>query len=127
MTNKLRFRYIGIGLVAVFLLGIVYLLFSTLRVAAGISAEIDVPDYLVRLQIVNGSGSKGLEKEAAGMLSEFADPRLEIEIVGMEELAWQDLPQTFVVSRVKDKTAAKLLARRLGLDPSDVIHEPLEH
>jgi len=32
-----------------------------------------------------------------------------------------------VISRRRDKAAAVLLAERLGIDPDDVIYEPLEH
>lgn len=122
-----RWRYIGLTAAAVAAVGIIYLLVSTLHVAAGITREVDTPDHLVRLQVVNGSGTVGLERVVAERLNHLTDAQLAVVIVREERFDKTDLPETFVVSRSPDLAAARLLARTIGLDPGKVSYEPLAH
>ncbi len=110
-----------------FLVPLLYLLSSTLRVAGGFSEVIDTPAHLVRLQVVNGSSVDGLSRKVAGSLSDYADATLEVQVVDTVTFGLKRLPRSFVISRQPDKTAAALLAERLGLDPSEVVYKPLEH
>ena len=120
-------KYLGIGVGSVLLIVLLYLLASTLTVAGGISRVIDRPTHLVRLQIVNGSSVRGLAREVAKRLSDYADSVLEVRVVDAVDFDLRGLPRSFVISREQDKTAAALLAKKLGLDPSEVVYRPLEH
>jgi hypothetical protein len=120
-------KYLGIGVGSAMLIVLLYLLSSTLTVAGGISRVIDRPTYLVRLQVVNGSGVRSLTGEVTKRLSDYADSVLELRIVETVDFNLRELPRSFVISREQDKTAAALLAKKLGLDPSEVVYRPLEH
>ena len=120
-------KYLVIGVGSTLLIVLLYQLTSTLTVAGGISRVIDRPTHLVRLQVVNGSGVKGLTREKIKRLSDFADSVLEVRVVDMVDFDLRELPRSFVISREQDKTAAALLAKKLGLDPSEVVYRPLEH
>lgn len=120
-------KYLVIGVGSAMLVVLLYLLSSTLTVAGGISRVIDRPTHLVRLQVVNGSGVKGLTREVAKRLSGYADSVLEVRVVDTVDFDLRGLPRSFVISREQDKTAAALLAKKLDLDPSEVVYRPLEH
>jgi len=120
-------KYLGIGVGSALLIVLLYLLASTLTVAGGISRVINRPTHLVRLQVVNGSGVKGLTREVAKRLSDYTDSVLELRVVDTVNFDLRGLPKSFVISREQDKTAAALLAKKLGLDPSEVVYRPLEH
>jgi hypothetical protein len=126
--KRVRFvKYLGIGVGSALLIVLLYQLTSTLTVAGGISRVIERPTHLVRLQVVNGSGVKGLTRKAAKGLSDYADYALEVQVVDVVDFDLRELPRSFVISREQDKTAAALLAKKLGLDPSEVVYRPLEH
>ena len=120
-------KYLGIGVGSALLIVLLYLLASTLTVAGGISRVLDRPTHLVRLQVVNGSGVEGLTREVAKRLSDYADSVLEVRVVDAVDFDLRGLPRSFIISREQDKTAAALLAKKLGLDPSEVVYRPLEH
>lgn len=120
-------KYVQVGIGSAFLIALLYLLSSTARVAGGISKVVDTPTHLVRLQIVNGSSVKGLAQRLGNQLSDYADPDLEIKVVDMVDFDLRKLPKSFVISRDRDKTAARVLAGKIGLDPSEVTFKTLEH
>ena len=120
-------KFLGIGVGSALLIVLLYQLTSTLTVAGGISRVIDRPTHLVRLQVVNGSGVKGLMREVSKRLSDYADSVLEVRVVDVVDFDLRKLPRSFVISREQNKTAAALLAKKLGLDPSEVVYRPLEH
>jgi len=120
-------KYLGLGIGSILLVLLLLLFSSTLKVAKGISRVIDTPAHLVRLQVVNGSDVEELMQEVVESLENFVDSTLEIRVVDTINFDIKSLPLSFVVSREKDKTAAVLLAEKLGLDPSKVVYKPLEH
>jgi hypothetical protein len=120
-------KYLGVGVGSALLIVLLYLLSSTLTVAGGISRVIDKPTHLVRLQVINGSSVRGLTREMVKRLSDYADSVLEVRVVDTVDFDLRELPRSFVISREQDKTAATLLAKKLGLDPSEVVYRPLEH
>jgi hypothetical protein len=127
MKRVIIVKYLGIGVGSAMLVVLLYFLSSTLTVAGGVSRVIDRPTHLVRLQVVNGTGVRGLEREVIKRLSDYADSVLELQVVEAVDFNLRELPRSFVISREQDKTAAALLAKKLGLDPSEVVYMPLEH
>lgn len=97
------------------------------RVAAKVSTTADLPAHLVRLQVVEASGRGKLLSEVRKGLSGYSSGDLEIQIVETEKFNISEVQKTFIISRQKNKTAAKLLAKRLNLDASDVVYKPLEN
>jgi hypothetical protein len=128
LMKRVKFvKYLGVGVGSALLIVLLYLLSSTLTVAGGISRVIDKPTHLVRLQVINGSSVRGLTREMVKRLSDYADSVLEVRVVDTVDFDLRELPRSFVISREQDKTAATLLAKKLGLDPSEVVYRPLEH
>jgi hypothetical protein len=123
--NVLIYTKIGFG--AVLLVVFLYLLSSTGRVVKGITRAAEPPAHLVRLQVVNGSNVDGLAERAAESLAGYADRDLEIKVVDTADFGLGKVANSFIIARQQDQTAARLLAAKLGLDPSGVTFKPLEH
>ena len=104
-----------------------YLVSFGIRVSTGVSGTMPVPNHTARLQIVNGTGDRGVLKAVADQLNGHGDPDLEIKVVAREEFDLRKIGQSVVVSRQEDLTVAHLLARRLGLPPGQVCYRPLEN
>ncbi|HWR83561.1 MAG TPA: hypothetical protein VN285_09675 [Candidatus Deferrimicrobium sp.] len=117
----------GLVLAAAALAVCVPLLVSTVRVMSGVSKVTAAPMELVRLQIVNGSGSRLLLSETAKKLSGHADARLEVRIVDTVNLTQQILPRSLVLSREQNTTGAGLVAALVGFDPNEVLYKPLTY
>ncbi len=127
MRQRKTLKYARIGMGAILLTVLLYFLSSTIRVAGGISKVIDTPAHLMRLQVINDSGVEGLAKQVAERLSDYTGYDLEIMVVDVFDFNLRRSPKSFVVARNQDKTAARMLAEKIGLDPSEVVFQPLEH
>ena len=127
MKRELTLKYVKVGLGAVLLVVFLYLLASTGRVAKGISRAADMPTLQVRLQIINGSSEGGITHWVAGQVSKYADNDLNTVVVDVADFNLRRVARSFIISREEDKTAACLLATKMGLDPSEVTFMPLEH
>ncbi len=126
--SKRRFPVIFTGLITIALVAVViYLGAVGVKVVSGVSAVEGPPDHTVRLQVVYAGDDTGEAREAADVVKGLADETLAIDVVSVESYAIRTVTRTVVVSRMKDETGARLLAGRLGLDPSSVIYQPLEH
>lgn len=104
-----------------------YLVTLGVKLAAGVSRSVERPEHIVRLEILDASGVKGAGAEAARQLENVANEDLEIVVVEVREFELGNLAHSFVVSRDRDKTAARLLAEQIHLDPDDVTYELLQH
>lgn len=85
----------------------------------------NTPVSLVRLQVVDASGQKGLLTAALDDVRAQADESLALKVVETTGFDLLEVDQSYVVSRDKDCRAACILAERLGLDPDDVEYKPL--
>ena len=88
---------------------------------------VDTPAHVVRLHIVDGSDDEKALEAVQGYLEKIQDNELEIEIAAVEPSSAVEVEETLVISRQPDLTAAKLIARRLGLRSDRVFYKPLEH
>ena len=120
-------KYLGIGIGSALLIALLYLLSSTLTVAGGASRVTDRPMHLVRLQVISSNDTEERVQEVVKRLSNYADSVLEVVVVDTVAFDLRELPGSLVISREQDKTAATLLAKKLGLDPCEVVYRPLEH
>lgn len=129
-SYKRRFNYrliASVGLALVFVVTIVLVMSTLVKVARGVSQTAATPERVLRLEILNGCKGAGVASEAAGILSDYKDERLEIVVVGTGDFEVRKVSKTFVVSREKDRTAARHLAELLGLDESEVVYKPLDN
>jgi hypothetical protein len=97
-----------------------------IRLACGLTLQEEPPEYTVRLQLINATGQDTISSEVLRLLTGSAEKDLDIKIVEETRFDLREVPESFVLSRVPDLTAARLLARELGLDPGDVTYRPLE-
>ncbi len=126
MKRAKLITYLGIGVSVPIIVIIGYFLWGTVRTARGVSKTADAPTYLIRLQVVNGTDTPAVAAEVTRALSHYADSVLEIQIAGTMDFDLKKVEKSFIISREKDESAAKELAKLLGLDPSETMYKPLE-
>jgi len=127
MKRSKIIKYVEVGASAALVVGMLYWFLSVGRVVGGISQVMDMPTQVVKLQIVDGSGVDGLARQVTKDLTSYADPDLEIKVIEVVDFDRRKLSKSFVISRERDKTAARMLAQKINLDPSEVVFKPLEH
>ena len=127
MNKKKVNRVLEIVIGTAFVLVIIYVLSVTVKVSRGVSRTIDTPGETVRLQVLNGCGVQSLAGKTADLLSDYRDEDIEVMVVDTDNFSVREVPRTFLISREKDKTAAVMLAKKLGLEASDVAYRPLDN
>lgn len=126
--RRLNFRLIAsVGLALVFIVTVILVMSTVVKVARGVSHTAETPERVLRLEILNGCKGAGIASEAARVLSGYKDERLEIIVVGTGDFDARKVAKTFVVSREKDKAAAAYLAKLMRLDESEVVYEPMNN
>ncbi len=115
-----------------FLLGLsaavlIYLGMLVVRVSTGYSCTQSVPQYSVRVQVINGTGESGVASRTAPKLEALSDMELDIQVVEISRFDLRRVPRSFIIARQEDPAAARLLAERVGLDPGEIVYQPLEH
>lgn len=134
-SRFLRFRrralriapFAGKALVAcgsLFVLG--YFTFMGMEVSRGLAKETELPDHVIRLEIVNASGDSSLLTKVADFLDHQRSPLFEIAVVGKREMPRQTHASTFLIARDEPLEAAKVLGHWLKLDESAVMFKPIE-
>ena len=99
----------------------------TLKITTGVSETLDSPDYVVRLQVLNGCEVNGLAARGSDLLADYADSDIEVKVVDTDNFDLHKVTGTFIISRHEDMKVARVLARKLGLEPSTVVYRPLEN
>lgn len=97
-----------------------------IRLACGLTLQEEPPTYTVRLQLINATGRDTIDKQTLKRLTYNSGKGLDIKIVEETRFALREVSESLVLSRIPDLTAARLLARELGLDPDNVTYRPLE-
>lgn len=108
-------------------MALVYIVTVIVNVMSGYSVTAATPERSVRLQIVDGMGDRTLVKDVRERVSRASDLELTVEVVDEVRFDLRDMPRTFIIARTEDQASARLLARRLGLDPDEVTQRPLDH
>ena len=104
-----------------------YVGWYVVKVTEGVTKDADVRLQVVRLQVLNGCGIDGLAARIGSQLNGVTDGRLEIRVIDSEDIGQRKVKRSFIVSRTENTDVAGELAYRLGLDPANVIYEPLEN
>ncbi len=120
-------RISGYVLVAAFAVVVVVGVFFWVKISEGVSRNLPSPAHQIRLQVVNSSGISGVGSLIASRLSGYTDNDLEIKVVDTADVNVTRVASSFVVARTSDDTGARVLATRLGLDPTTVVTRLLEH
>ena len=120
-------RVTSIGIGVVFVVTVVLVVSLTVRVTTGLSRTVKTPQHQIRLEILNGCAKAGIASRAAKFISEYPDSSLEVTVIRTGDFSLRKVSQSFIISRVKDKTAAEYLARLLNLEKSEVTYRPLDN
>lgn len=122
-----RSRVLELLIAVLFVVVLVYVVSLSIRVSRGVSRTLESPDHVVRLQILNGCGVNGLAARVADGLADYTDVDLVIKVVDTDNFDLSRVSETFVLSRLEDRTAATLLAQKLGLSAAGITFKPLEN
>ncbi len=120
-------RIASIGLGIVFVVTIVLVVSLTVRVTRGVSRTVETPQHMVRLEILNGCARAGIASEAAKFLVGYPDSNLEVVVIRTGDFSLRKIQKSFIISRVKDKTAAEYLAKVLNLEKSEVTYKQFDN
>ncbi|MCX6826540.1 MAG: LytR C-terminal domain-containing protein [candidate division Zixibacteria bacterium] len=120
-------RTLEMAILGVFIVIVVYGVSFILKINNGISRTIDTPVYNIRLQILNGCGKHGVADRIVKVLPSLVKAPLELNIVEIYDFKSYDVKKSFIISREADITIAKTLAGQLGLEPDNIVYEPIEN
>ena len=93
----------------------------------GISRTVDTPDHTLLLEVLDCSSDGRFSNGIVDQIEGLSDGSLEIEVVNRDRLRLTQKMSSFIIARSENKEAARELARRLGLNPDDIVIRPLEH
>ncbi len=114
-------------ILAIFALVVIYGASFALRISNGVSKTVDVPIQSVRLQILNGCGTRGVADRVAKAVPSRIQLPLEASVVEVYDFRAYDVKKSFLISRERDLSLSRELALQLGLDGENIIFEPLEN
>ncbi len=127
VKKKANSRFLELAIVAIFALVAIYAASFAIRITHGFSKTIETPEYVIRLQILNGCGEDGAANRAAKALPGRIKLPLEVKVMDVDDFDSYEVAETFVISRLENTEAAKLLAEQLGFDTDKVIYQKLEN
>ncbi len=128
LKAKLNFRrYLDLLLGAAFVVTLVLVIMTTVKISRGVTRTVETPEHFIRLQVLNATAVSNLESKMAAYLDSFRDADIEIKVVDRSNFDLRKVDRSFIISRESDKSGAELLARTIGLDPSEIVYRPLEN
>lgn len=127
VKKKSNSRFLELAIVAIFALVAIYAASFAIRITHGFSKTIEAPEYVIRLQILNGCGEDGAANRVAGATPGRIKLPLEVKVIDVDDFDSYDVAETFIISRQNDTEAAKLLAGQLGIDSDKVIYQEMEN
>ncbi|NOY88471.1 MAG: LytR C-terminal domain-containing protein, partial [FCB group bacterium] len=109
------------------IIALVFIVSFAVKITKGVAKTVTSPSYSVRLQVVNGSGKKGVSKTIKSYLANYHNKDLTIKVVETDNFNIKDVSRSFIIARERDKKAAVILAKKLGLDYAHITYKPLEN
>ncbi len=113
------------AIVAIFALVFIYGASFAIRITHGFSKTVDMPEYSIRLQILNGCGQNGVASKLAQKIPAVIGLPLEVSVLEVGDFDSYDVKNTFIISRDKDISQSEAFAKQLGIE-SEVLYRPLE-
>lgn len=115
------------AIVAIFALVVIYGASFAIKVTHGISKTVESPEYDIRLQILNGCGLDGVAGKVSRKLPKIIKMPLNAEVVDVGDFDAYHVKESFLILRDKNQKGAEILAEQLGLDPDNLVYEPIEN
>jgi hypothetical protein len=109
------------GVIVVFIFAVAYLSYTFISRGANPSpsaAQQGKPQKVIQLDVLNGSGAKGLAARCTNSLRSRG-----FDVVEMKNYKVSNIPHTLVVDRVGDRDAARQVASALGVPEKNVIEQ----
>lgn len=120
-------RFLEMAIVVIFALVLIYGASFAIRITHGLSRTVDGPEYIIRLQILNGCGIHNAAGRMAKAFPELVRLPLEVDVVEVDNFKSYHVRGSFLISRNKDLKPVRILAEQLGLDADSIIYEPIEN
>lgn len=124
---KKNSRLLEMAIVAIFALVLIYGASFAIRITHGFSRTVETPEYVVRLQVLNGCGIDGAAGHIAGNLSRKVKLPLEAAVLDIGDFSSYHVAETFLISRHENLKPVKILARQLGLPTDNITYRPIEN
>ena len=124
---KKNSKLLEMAIVAIFALVLIYGASFAIRITHGLTKTVESPDFVVRLQILNGCGIDGAAGKVARELPKLIKLPLEINIIDVADFDSYHVKESFLILREKNLEGAEILAGQLGLDPNRSVFEPIEN
>jgi hypothetical protein len=124
---KKNSRLLEMAIVIILALVIIYGASFAIRITHGLSRTVDSPDYVIRLQILNGCGVDGAAARVSAKLARVVRLPIEVNVVDVGDFNSYHVGSSFIISRVKDLTPARILAEQIGCETESIIFEPIEN
>jgi hypothetical protein len=119
-------RLLEFSIFAIFLLVLIYGASFALRINNGMSKTAVSTAYPVRLQVLNGCGTRGLADRIAYDLPKLVKSPVEVSVVEVYDFKASNVKRSFLISRIADLTGPRKLAAQLGLPTDNIVYEPIE-
>jgi len=127
VAKKGNSRLLELAIVAIFALVVIYAASFAIRITHGFSKTIESPDYIIRLQILNGCGTDGVAGRVAEAIPGKIKLPLDVKILDVDDFDSYDVEESFIITRDKDTEAAEILADQLGIDTDKITYQKLEN
>jgi hypothetical protein len=88
------------------------------RAPSPAAAENTIPQHALQLDVLNGCGAKGAASKVTGILRSSG-----FDVVEVKNYKTFGVPHTLVLDRVGDLSAAKRVARALGVSENNIIQQ----
>lgn len=124
-VRKIARKVIDLSLVTICAAVGVYLVVAANQMVSGFSLQQESSGQMVRLEIVNASGVRGLTAQICDQLEAVASPEIEIDVAAKSMFNVRTVEESYIISRQENCQSACQLAEKLGLDPGSVAYKPM--
>ncbi len=120
-------RFLELSILAIFILVLIYGASFALRINNGVTKTVVTTSYPVRLQVLNGCGTRGVADRIAYALPKLVKLPVDVSVVEVYDFKASNVKKSFLISREADLTGTQKLAEQLGLPTNNMVYEPLEN
>lgn len=110
---------------AIFALVFIYGASFAIRITHGFSKTAEMPQYNIRLQVLNGCGQAGVASTMARKIPAMVKLPIEVSILEVGDFESYGVKKTFVISRDRDVSQSRAFAEQLGIT-EDVLYRPMQ-
>jgi len=125
-TSRKKSRVLEMAIVAIFAMVVIYMASFAIRITHGVSKTIDVPEYTIRLQILNGCGTTGAASRVSKAIGGLIKMPIEVNVIDIDDFNDYPVKESFLISRISDSDPIEILSEQLNLT-GDISYLPIEN